>query len=188
MKNNLFFILLLLVSGLLFWTKPADKAPEATFQLDKQPQEYMVKAFVTIFTEKGDLKNQLSADYWAYFPTTKTSTLIAPHLTVYKADGTLWHVDAKHGSLQQPTIASIEKIILQDHVILERPQTNKAIPIKLETELLDYHPKKQFAESDQFITMTKPGLKVTGTGLRAFLDKSSVELLHDVKTYYAVAR
>lgn len=188
MKINIFLIFFLLVGGILFGMKSSDKVVTAPFQLNKQPQEYMVKAFVTQYTPEGTLKNQMSADYWAYFPTTKASILTIPHVTVYKPDGTVWHIDAKHGQLQQPTLGSIDKITLEEDVILMRPETLKAIPIKLETKTLHYHPKKQFAESDALITMNKPGLKVTGLGLRAFLDKGSVELLHNVKTYYTITR
>jgi LPS export ABC transporter protein LptC len=186
MKTYIGLIAIILLGGFLFWVKPADKAAGEDLSLSKRPQEYMIKAFVTFYTEEGNLKNQLSADYWAYFPKIQASLLTTPHLTVYKADGTLWKVDAKKGKLQQPTLGSIEKISLQEKVILERPGTATAMPIKLETEMLDYHPKQQFAEGDQSITLIKPGLKITGIGLRAFLDKGIVELLKNVQTQYVI--
>jgi LPS export ABC transporter protein LptC len=190
MKINLSLLLLVLIVGFLFWMKSIDqsKVAELSVQFDKQPQEYMIQAFVTVFTEKGHIKNQLSADYWAYFPETSLSLLTMPHLTIHKPDGTVWNIDAKRGNLAQPTLGTIEKITLTDQVVLKRPATQNVTPITLETETLDYHPKKQYVAGDQLITMTKPGLKITGIGLRAFLDKGSVELLHDVKTYYSVSR
>lgn len=189
MKNNLLLLLIALLSfGLSALVKSKPEAFPKTHMRKKDPQEYMKNVFVTIYTEQGLLKDELSAHYWAYLPEQKISTLVAPHLTVYRPDGTLWIIDAKKGKIKQPTLGTIEQIALQEEVTLERPATNKVLPIKLETEELRYQPKKQYAESDVFITMTKPDLKITGTGLRAFLDQSSVELLRDVKTYYTVTR
>jgi LPS export ABC transporter protein LptC len=154
----------------------------------KNPQEYMQAVFVTIFTEQGFLKDELSANNWAYLPEAQASTLVMPRLIVHKPDGTVWTIQARKGNITQPTLGTIEKITLQQEVILERPATETVVPIKLETDELHYQPQKQYATSDQFITMIRPNLKITGTGLRAFLDQSSVELLRDVKTYYTVTR
>jgi len=188
-RNNLFLLLIALLSfGLSALIKAKPETVPKTHIAKKDPQEYMKGVFVTIFTEQGLLKDELSAHYWAYLPEAKISTLVTPQLIVYKPDGTTWIINAKRGKIKQPTLGTIEQIALQEEVVLERPATKITLPIKLETEELRYQPKKQYAESDVFITMTKPDLKITGTGLRAFLDQSSVELLRDVKTYYTVTR
>lgn len=151
---------------------------------NKQPQEYMSNAQVQFYSDTGMLENQLSAIRWSYFPDKQTSEIITPHLIVYKADGSTWTVDASRGQLQQPTMGLIEKISLFDKVVILRKSTPSIIPIKLETEHLDYHPKKQYAEGEQNVRLTKPGLTIIGVGFRAFLDKGHVELLNDVQTYY----
>lgn len=187
MKNNLaLFAFAILSLGLLFWTKAHDHTTTTKNSSEKQPQEYMVRVFVSVFEANGALKNELSAGYWAYLPDLQISQLTNPHLTLYKPDGTTWLIDAKEGRVIQPKLGAIEQIRLQKQVVIERPATKTAILIKLETEEIQYHPKKEYAESEQFITMTKPGLKITGTGLRAFLDQGFVELLRDVKTHYTL--
>ena len=160
MKNNFILIALALFSiGLLFFVKSQDHKPQNNTQVKKHPQEYMTHFFVTVFSTEGHLKNKLSANYWAYQPETEGSTLTTPHLVIYKPD-------------------------LHDNVVINRPAKDTIAPLTLETHHLYYQPNKEYAETDQFVVMTKPGLKISGIGMRAFLDKGSVELLRDVKTYY----
>lgn len=139
---------------------------------------------VWAYTEEGMLKHHLSADYWAYVPLHQASQLTTPHLTVYKPDNTIWTIDAKRGDVTQPTLGQIDQVELSDTVILKRPPSPNLMPITLETEVLRYQPKKQYAETDQSITLTKPDLKITGVGMRAFLEKNTVELLNNVKSQF----
>lgn len=190
MRNNFILLVFAILSfGLLFWVKSSDQEDLRRKKLaNHKPQEYMRHAFVTIFSESGSLKNELSAKYWAYLPDAELSILTLPHLSIYKPDGSIWLIDAKKGRVKQPTIGNIEQLELQDEVVIERPETKTTIPLKLETTELNYYPKKEFAESEQWVVMNKPGLKMTGVGLRAYLNQGSMELLRDVKTYYTVTR
>jgi LPS export ABC transporter protein LptC len=179
-----YWVALMIIFGFVTWLGPFEKTSISNFRIDTQPQEYMSNVSVWAFTKTGGLEHHLSADYWAYLPKIKSSTLIEPLLIVYKSDHTLWKIQAKHGKIHQPTMGHIDQVELSDTVILQRPETADAVPIKLETEQLRYQPKTQYAETERFITMTKPNLKITGVGMRAFLENSSVELLHNVKTFY----
>jgi LPS export ABC transporter protein LptC len=184
-KNNFILIALAVFSiGLLFFVKSQDPKPQQNTQTKKNPQEYMTHFFVTVFTTEGLLKNKLSANYWAYQPETEGSTLTTPHLVIYKPDGSLWTINADRGFIKQANIGTLDQIDLHDNVVINRPAAGTIVPLTLETKDLYYQPNKEYAETDQFVVMTKPGLKISGIGMRAFLDKGSVELLRDVKTYY----
>jgi LPS export ABC transporter protein LptC len=152
------------------------------------PQEYMKTVELTIFDTHGAIKNALSADYWAYSPQTEHSILNKPKLLIYKPDHTVWEIVAKHAKVNQPNIGAIESIVLSKDVVLQSSQPTttmaRAAQVTVETQSLDYQPEKQYAETAQFVKMTKPALTITGIGLRAFLETNWVELLHDVKTYY----
>lgn len=185
MKKAYFLLIFLTILSVIWVILPFDKKKQKKLQAVSHPQEYMTNVSMWSYTETGALKNELRAKYWAYLPETKSSELLLPHLTIYKPDKTIWHIDAKQGKVAQPTIGSIEQVELSNEVVIERPETdNHVIPLKLETSLLRYQPKTQYAETEQWITMTKPGLKIQGLGMRAFLDKNFVELLKDVKTTY----
>ncbi len=189
MKKNLILVALALLSiSLLFYVKSHDHKSLNRSHNEKNPQEYMTHFLVTVFTPEGSLKNKLTANYWAYQPETQGSTLTTPHIIIYKPDGSLWTIDAERGFIKQPNIGIIDQIIFNDHVVINRPATSEFIPMTLETDELLYQPSKEYAESDQFVVMTKPGLKISGIGMRAFLDRGFVELLHNVKTYYTATR
>jgi LPS export ABC transporter protein LptC len=153
------------------------------------PQEYMKAVKLTIFDTQGAIKNALSAEYWAYSPQTEHSVLNKPKLVIYKPDHSIWEIVAKHAKVNQPNIGAIESIVLSQDVVLQSSQATTAhaahtAQVTVETQSLDYQPEKQYAETAQFVKMTKPALTITGIGLRAFLETNWVELLHDVKTYY----
>lgn len=190
MKQNLFLGLIAALNiALLSWIiKPHTSEFSLKNYLDQKPQEYMKDAFVSIYSEEGSLKNELSSQYWAYLPREKISRLVKPYLKIYKKDGSTWLINALKGKALQPTIGTIEQLELQQEVVIERPQTTSLYPLKLETSQITYEPKTEIAKTNQFITMTKPGLKVTGFGMRAYLNQGSVELLQDVKTFYTTTQ
>lgn len=180
---NIIFVL-----SLVYWLTPFEKDKEFHFHPASQPEEYMSEVKVWNFSETGELKHYLSAHDWAYRPETASSKLTTPHLIVYKPDQSVWEINAKGGHIKQPDIGRVEQVELIGNVVLERLATNKEMPIKVETEVVRYQPKSQYAETDQFLTLTRPDLTITGTGMRAFLDKSFVELLSNVKTSYVPNR
>lgn len=167
---------------------PTDKSNHYEHTKPHHPQEYMLQVAMWSYGEEGKLKNKVSADYWAYLPELNASKLTAPHLTVYKPDNTLWHIQAKEGKVIQPSVGQIQEVELRDNVTLQRPANDKVAPILLETSVIRYQPSIEYVETDKPITMTKPDLIISGVGMRAFLDKSIVELLHNVKTQYVTTQ
>jgi len=148
-------------------------------------KEYMQGVAVTEYKIDGQLQNQLLAQHWHYIPSAGHSLFKSPHLTVYKPDGSAWHIRSEHGRAYHKTLGStIDDITLWQSVSIERPASANIVPVLLETSELCYKPKNAFLSSDQKVTLNKPGLVITGVGLRAFLNKSLIELLSDVKTHY----
>jgi len=148
------------------------------------PQEYMSEATLFKYTPSGLLKEQMAAESWTYYPIQQQSFLIKPHFIVYRRDNTVWEIDAERGSISQPTLASIDAIELMDEVKIERLKTSAVLPVVVKTDFIRYCPKLETLETDSDVTLNKPGLTVSGRGLRAFLDKGRMELLHDVKTSF----
>lgn len=182
-KGSLWTVLVATL-GLLWVLTPTEKKIPSSFKTQSQPQEYMTQVSVWNFNEEGKLKHFLSAESWSYLPADESSLLTTPHLTVYKPDNSVWKIDAKQGVVTQPNIGTIDQVELQDSVVLQRPAAPSLDPILIETQKICYKPKENKAETDQFITLTKPELKITGVGMRALLDTNSVELLNNVKTHY----
>lgn len=178
---------LVLLLGFCTWRFYAEPLKEKKTRHTHFPQEYMKNVIVDAYSETGEKKHHLSADYWEYLPSKKASTLLTPHLIVYKPDKTVWQIDALEGHVTQPTLGSIEQLELSHQVVLQRPPSDHAVALKLETERLRYLPKKEFAETEERVTFFKPGAKVTGVGMRAYLDKQAVEILNDVQTQFIMS-
>ena len=179
-------MLLTLLSLFLLWKAQSTSPKSVQTTSFKEPQEYMKKLKISRFTETGTLKEKMSADEWAYLPEKAISTLKNPHLNTVKPDGTEWIVTAQKGKIKQPSLGILEEIFLEKTVVLRRLETKKITPIRIETEELHYNPEKAYAENEVFVTIQKPGYKITGIGLQAFLNKDILELQRDVKTYYGL--
>lgn len=183
MKTNLGLALFALLS-VMAWLLVDSHPRIASTIFEKKPQEYMQHAHIRVFNEQGFLKDELSVSNWAYRSEQSLSTLTAPFLTIHKPNGTIWTLRAKSGTITQPTLGDFEKIVLKETVVLERIQAHRTDPLKLETDELCYIPKEQSVTTEQRVTLNKPGLRMTGIGLRALLDQNTVTLLKDVKTEY----
>jgi len=182
---NCNWIILIIAIGLTMGFGPFEKAPIPNLQMTAEPREYMKEVSVWTFTQTGKPKHHLVADAWVHIPETAVSTVTSPFLIVYKPDETIWKIHSKQGTIRQPVTGNgIEQIELSNTVVLNRPQTPQNVPLKLETEMLRYEPQKQFVETESFVTITRPDLKITGIGMRGFLENSYVELLENVKTFY----
>jgi LPS export ABC transporter protein LptC len=182
---KLVLMLSALGSLLLLWiTAVPTPSTGSVFQRQQFPQEYLQHFSVTLFASQGSPAEILSAETWSYRPEHKSSYLNAPRLTLYKPQGIQWHISADQGQTLQFTLGQIEQIDLSGHVCIERSPSQTTPFVRLETTELRYQPQQHYAETAQFVKMTKPGLEITGQGLRAFLETNAVEILHHVQTVY----
>ncbi len=146
MKKHFILITLALFSiGLVLIVKSERRTLQNAREAEKNPQEYMSHLFATIFNDDGNPKNQLSADYWAYQPEIAGSTLIKPHLIVYKPDGTRFTIDAKQGFAKQPRIGTVEQLNLHHQVVIKKLPVTTANAITIETEALLYQPNQELS-------------------------------------------
>ncbi len=194
MKNflnwSMFFLSAIIGIALIIEISQDTKDPSTASIVTEEPQEYMKQLAMVTFSDQGRIKNVINAKYWAYLPQTQISTLVTPVLSFNKpGDNTIWLISAHKGSAVHPSLDSkIERLELQDNVIVEQyvgqQSTNSAATIKVETEQAYFYPETEEVKTDHFVTMTKPGLLITGTGLEGHFKKHIVKLLHNVKTSY----
>ena len=145
----------------------------------------MSNLVVTHFTETGVIKDQIYASYWAYIPALKNSALTNPKMYLNKPNGAKWIIQANYAKAWHITLESkISKLALEKNVIIERLQTNELVPIVMKTEQVSYFPDDEFVETKQYVEMTKPGLFLSGVGLKGYLNKDVMQLLDKVKTNY----
>lgn len=148
-------------------------------------QEYMKDLVVTHYTDTGAIKDQIKAKYWAYLPEKELSTLEQPSLLLFKPNGAEWTVTANDAIAYHKTLDSkISKLDLQKNVQIVRAPTNDFVPVNMHTAQVYYFPDTELVETDKFVEMHKPGVTITGVGLKSDLQKNVVTLLDQVATKY----
>jgi len=183
-QYRLVFFLIMCVLGTSWLLYQHQSKPKTHKAINELLEEYMYNVQVENFDTEGALVQNLQAHYWAFVPKEGRSLLEHPEVTVFKKDNTHWILQAQKGQAFHEHLAvTPHHIEFWDKVILRRTG-NETSPMELQTEQLSYFPEKKFAESKQYVTLTKPGTRITGHGLKAYLDKGQVELLQDVTTYY----
>lgn len=178
-------LLLSLTLALVFYFKEIPAVKRSSKNASQaHPQEYMKTILLQAFRPDGKIKQQLKAEHWAYRPETQQSTLEQPFLIVYQADGSHWFIHSQKGFVKQRSLGSVQSIELQKNVVLERPAMQAQTPINVYTETLHYDPNTTYAHSDAWVDIHKGSFKISGLGLRGYLNRDSLELLKDVKSTY----
>ena len=73
---------------------------------------------------------------------------------------------------------------LRGEVTLARVGTEQDRPITLTTPALNVWPKKDYAETDQPVTVVSDGLRLDAVGMKAYIDDQRVEFLSQVRGRY----
>lgn len=180
-KNVLIFVsLIVLIYCFYLQTRPNKDTVKSN-----KPQEYMTHITISNYSEQGNTKEILRAEYWEFIPEKGCSDLINPHVTVYKPNGDVWYLTAHKALAWHSTMADkVSKVELYDGVVIERAALNKAAPIKVETLAMQYTPATDMITSEEFVSMQQPGLTISGIGMRGYLDRNWIELHEKITTIY----
>lgn len=147
---------------------------------DEDP-DYFVENFTTTVTDPtGNIKRQLSAARLLHFPETDTNELTAPHLILYRASGTPWHVKSERGWVS----ASGEIILLLGRVHAWRDDDRGIRVVDIHTRDLRILQSADYGETDKSVVIRSRGSETRGIAMRAFLKDSRIELLSEVTTIY----
>lgn len=153
---------------------------------DAQPKRFaghapdltMEEFEVTTMGEDGSPLRRLSAAYMAHFTDTKTKELTHPHLVVYREEQEPWHVASERGWVS----ADNDVLMLLGKVNIWRNRPDGKREIHIETEDLRVLPDDEYAETELPVSISTPESLTSGTGMRAYLGESRVQLLSRVKT------
>jgi lipopolysaccharide export system protein LptC len=144
----------------------------------RAPDLTMEEFEVTSMGEDGSPLRRLSAAYMAHFTDTETKELTHPHLVVYQEEAEPWHVASERGWVS----ADNDVLMLLGKVNIWRNRPDGKPEIHIETEDLKVLPREEFAETELPVSISTPESFTRGTGMRAYLGESRVQLLSDVRT------
>ena len=170
-------VVLAVASGL--WLAALGQRPEQSERFTGRAPDLTMEEFeVTTMGEDGNPLRRLSAAYMAHFTKTGTKELRRPHLVVYQSKAEPWHIASERGWVS----ADNDVLMLLGKVDIWRNYADGRREIHIETEDLRVLPNEEYAETELPVAISTPESMTRGTGMRAYLDESRVQLLSAVKT------
>ena len=181
------WLVVLAVVGLstLSWWMPIEQAPVTT--LVTAPEKRHIADFflmdfdLTTMNAAGYPRYYLQAAWMQHYSDDDTSQLTDPSLTVYRPDSAPWQVRAD----QALVAAGGESVLLRDDVKVRRMATDSRDTLELTTSALRVIPDKEYAETDQPVTVVADSGVTRATGMRADLKRQRLQLLANVRGDYA---
>lgn len=151
-------------------------------------QEYMLGLKLYDYNEQGALKNFISAVAWKFTSNKRQSLITKPDVTIYKYPNYLYNIQAESGHVIHKELHDQSDLIKLTNNVRVKQQyldnSSKKSGFTLTTEYLEITPETGLATTDQYITIYKPGLMITGIGMNANLKLNQLEIHKDVQTKY----
>ncbi len=179
------FALLLTAAVWALLREPA--APSGPKQLPEpligEPDLYLEQAQISQYGEPGRLKYELLASRIRHFEADAITRLTLPDLTLYNSRNLPWQSTAGQGFIRQeigPSGQPEELVFLREDVLLRQRDTDGRF-LRLRTEHLYVYPDRQYAQTDQSVTIDTDVGRTKAAGMTADLAAGRISLSADAK-------
>jgi len=143
--------------------------------------DYTLKNFTTLnMTEEGVIKNKISAEVMVHNNKGDT-VLTAPTLVFYKEGQANWYMASEQGTIS----ADGNHVWLLGHANLWQPDENQVKRIEILSKDMHIEVDKRFGETQAPSIIRTVTTQTAGVGMRVFMATQQVELLSQVRGYYA---
>lgn len=143
---------------------------------EEEPDFVMEGAVVSQFDTDGLLRYRLSAEEIRHFEAEALTRMLGPNISLHDHGQAPWHVSARLGTLHRPGPgAGEESVRLEQDVVLQHTARNGRW-IRLTTQALVLYPDRQFAETDQNVTIDSQIGRTTATGLKGDFRLGTISL------------
>jgi lipopolysaccharide export system protein LptC len=148
-------------------------------QLSRHIPDFFMEDFVsTSMDQNGRPSRRLEAQHMAHFPDSDTNEFKKPYVVIYRDAGEPWHVTSERGW----TSGEGDLMLLLGEVHIWRNGESGERKIEIETRDLRVLPESDYGETEEAVVIRSPTSVTRGTGMRAWLEQSRIELLADVRT------
>lgn len=179
----LFLSLFIGVAIILY--KTTSTATIFNFKPEAIIEESMTDVQAWRFDKEGRLIQAVNMHSWLHYKDQTTSQITLPRVKMYPLDGSIWDISAKVGeSFQTQIHGKLDKLKLSNNVIVLRSTQNQTA-WELKTQHLLFLAQKPTAITEDPVVVNGPGMRINAIGLRANLEKNTLEFLKDVRTHYA---
>lgn len=170
----------------LSWWMPLDLEPGSVATLvtpEKRhvPDFYLGDFDLTTMREDGSPRYRLTGEDMRHFSDDDTSLVIKPAMIVYREEAAPWQVWAG----QAQVAAAGESVLLLDKVKAQHQDAIDRGQLQLLTELLKVWPDREYAETDQPVTILSDLGVTRAVGMEVDLKTEQLRLLAEVRSDYA---
>lgn len=184
MINKTFILSAVLICALFFsgWLiqQMNNNAMNATVNPPDTPDTFMEKATYVKLDQNGNLHSKIYVSKMKHYPSNDTSYFTTPRVIFYNQNHVPWDITANEGKSQ----SGVSQVFLWDNVKIHQPAGPNSHELTMTTTNLTIFPEKQFAQTDQPVTIIEPGSVINSVGLRANLNTGEVQLLSHARGVY----
>ena len=169
-------------SGLAVWELRPREKPKSTAS---DRSDYTLENFdLVTLDEKGLESFTVKAPHLERDPKGKTLTLRTPTFSFPDKDGGRWVTTSREAWVADRAV----EVRLIDDVLMLGPPDRLGDRTRFVTGHLQIFPKKNLAQTEDEVTVTRSDSILTGTGMRADMQTHQIDLLSAVKGRYAPRR
>jgi lipopolysaccharide export system protein LptC len=158
-------IIILIVTIATNWLLDEGPPPDEGELKRNDPDLYMLNATIKQFTDQGELHHDLGAQRFTHFPLTDLTTMLEPNLRILTTNDEPWFITADNGRLLSKSTFREEVVELWDNVLAIR-QNDDGRFVNIQTESLTVYPEREYAETDQKVTIDDNASRTTAAGMK----------------------
>lgn len=182
LRSWLPLIPLLLLLGATYWLNLQVQSPggSSNKNLRHDPDYVMENFTATTLDEKGKIRFLMTAKKMWHYPDDDVTLLEAPRLESLANE----LVPIKISALTGEVSSKGEEVLLRNEVIIVRPAFANRSELIFKTEFLRVFPNKDFADTNQAVTLLDANITLHAVGMELDNKTRSIKFLSSVKTDY----
>jgi lipopolysaccharide export system protein LptC len=173
-------VVLLVAAAISGWSAWQQRRADAPVAAAVQRSDYLLHDFELVVLDKqGSEAFTVRAPRLARNPADRTMALETPVFLLPDDEGHHWQVSANTGWVS----ADNSELRLRGDVVTTSPQ-GQGRPTRMNTQQLNVFPDSSVATSADLVTITQPGLTMSGRGMRADLAAKRYTFQSQVRQRY----
>lgn len=180
MKKIVYIIALstIAIAGLWLYYMPSETNTPTVAQTLHLPDRYMNDVIFSNYDNDGKLKQQISVYKAKHYAQGNLMQYMQPILVFYSESGGNWKLTAKKG-LSRSGFKFLE---LEQDVVLHRDGSDNNAEITAKTSKLSAQTDQGIVSTHEAVTITQPGVVISGLGLEGTLKTGNLHTLANTKT------
>lgn len=175
--------LTVLAAGTWWFQHQSETEEEFSNKGDLAPDSIVSDFEVTTMGVDGKPHRRLIAKTMRRYEGQGHTALTEPVLTVYENNNPLWQVQSETGLV----MSEKDIVKLRGNVRLHQRPSEGTQDVKMLTEELSIHTKKEFAETDQFVELFTGKDRLSGVGMQVWFNGPiRLKLLSRVRAHYEI--